>query len=83
MELSTQVALVASDPTPSERGARNALLNHEDPDEIKWRAKLVGEATVQGDTLTIVPGSTRVEVRGVAEPDLSARDKGRRSPRRR
>ncbi len=53
----------------SARRARNALSNHENAEAIEWRAKLVGEATVADDKLTIVPGSTRVEVQDVPEPD--------------
>jgi hypothetical protein len=67
----------------SARRARNALSNHEDAEEIEWRAKVMGQATVQDDKLAIVPGSTRAEVRDVAEPDLSAQDEWRRSRRRR
>jgi hypothetical protein len=67
----------------SARRARDAHSNHEDAEEIEWRARLMGQATVQDDKLTIVPGSTRAEVRDVAEPDLSAQDEWRRSRRRR
>jgi hypothetical protein len=67
----------------SARRARNALSSHEDAEEIEWRAKLMGQATAQNDKLTIVPGSTRAEVRDVAEPDVSAQDEWRRSRRRR
>jgi len=51
---------------PTARRARDALHNYEGPEEAEWRAKLVGDATVQDDKLTLVPGSTRVEV---AEPE--------------
>jgi hypothetical protein len=67
----------------SERRARNALSNHEDAEEIEWRVKLVGEATVQDDKLTLVPGSTRPEVRDFAMPDLSAQAEWRRTRLRR
>lgn len=67
----------------SERRARNALSNHEDAEEIEWRVKLVGEATVQDDKLTLVPGSTRPDVRDFAMPDLSSEIEWRRSRRRR
>ncbi|HEY5944041.1 MAG TPA: hypothetical protein VIV40_01050, partial [Kofleriaceae bacterium] len=67
----------------SARRARDAHSNHDDAAEIDWRAKLMGQATVQDDKLTIVPGSTRTEVSDVAEPDRSAQDEWRRSRRRR
>lgn len=53
----------------SARRAQNAHESHDNPEDIEWRAKIIGGATVQGDKLTIVPGSTRVEVRGL--PDAS------------
>lgn len=53
----------------SARRARNTLSDHEAPEEIEWRAKLAGEATVQDDKLTIVSGLTRVEVRDGQVPD--------------
>ena len=46
----------------SARRARNALSNHDDAEEIEWRAKLMGQATVEDGKLTIVPGSIRAEV---------------------
>ena len=49
--------------------ARNAHVSHDNPEDVEWRAKLVGEASVQDNKLTIVRGSTRVEVRGI--PDAS------------
>jgi hypothetical protein len=52
----------------SARRARNAIDNHAVPDDIEWHARLAGEATVQGDALAIVPGSTRVLVRDMPEP---------------
>ena len=52
----------------SARRARNALDNYSRADDIAWHAKLTGEATIQGDTLVIVPGSTRVLVRDMPEP---------------
>lgn len=67
----------------SARRARNALSNHEDAEEIEWRVKLVGEATVQEDKLMLVPDSTRAEVRDVPQPDLSQHVGWRRSRRRR
>lgn len=47
----------------SARRAQNALDSHDNPEDVQWRAKLAGEATVQDDKLTIGPGSTRVLVR--------------------
>jgi hypothetical protein len=52
----------------SARRARNALDNHEIPDDIEWHSKLAGEAGVQDDALVIIPGSTRVLVRDM--PDI-------------
>jgi hypothetical protein len=46
----------------SPRRARNALDRSDRPDDIEWRAKVTGEATVEGGVLTIVTGSTRVLV---------------------
>lgn len=65
----------------SARRARDALSNHENADEIEWRAKLEGEAIVQDDKLAIVPGTTRVDVQDLTEPEPSSQGKWRRSRR--
>jgi hypothetical protein len=38
----------------SERRARNAMSNHDRPEDLEWRATLAGEATVEGNALTLV-----------------------------
>ena len=63
----------------SARRARNALEDHDRPEDIEWRAKLAGEATVQDGVLTIVPGSTRVLVRDMPEPEPSKEERRRRA----
>lgn len=59
----------------SARRARNALDNHDVPNDIEWHARLAGEAMVQGDALAIVSGSTRVLVRDMPEPAVARRER--------
>ena len=44
----------------SRRRDENALSTYDRPEDIRWRAKLAGEAMVRDSVLTIVPGSTRI-----------------------
>jgi hypothetical protein len=52
----------------SARRARRTLDTYDRAEEIPWRARLVGEATVN-DALTVIPGSTRVLVQDLPSPD--------------
>lgn len=64
----------------SARRARHAHESHDNPEDIEWRARVVGEATVQVDKLTIGPGSTRVEVRGIPESEPAEQGEGPSEP---
>ena len=65
----------------SARRVESALTIHEGGEDMDWRAKLFGEATVEDGALTIVSGSTRVLVRDMPEPEPSKQQRPRR-PRR-
>jgi len=66
----------------SARRARNAHDSHDKPEDVEWRAKVVGEATIQGDKLTIVPSSTRVLVQDMPDPEPAEQEE-RHRPRSR
>jgi hypothetical protein len=62
----------------SERRARDAPSNHDRPEDIEWRARLEGDATVQDSVLAIVPGSTEVSVRELPAREPSEPRRSRR-----
>jgi len=49
--------------TSSPRRARNAVHDHDRPEDIDWFATLAGEAAIRDGMLLPVPGSTRSVVR--------------------
>ncbi|HEY1811137.1 MAG TPA: hypothetical protein VGG74_02215 [Kofleriaceae bacterium] len=65
----------------SAKRQQQALDSHDDAEEIDWRAKIAGEATVEDGRLAIVSDSMRVLIRDMPEPEVTW-DRKQRRPRR-